>query len=257
VLLPIAALVAGPADDELMRRGLDAAYRDRDFERAAAAFRAVLAHTPGHYGARFQLARALDSAGRPDEARPLWEAVLAAAEAIGDRETVALARARLPGHPRLVIRTELGPITVQLDAVRAPRSTQSFLDHAAKKLYDGTVFHRVIAGFMIQGGAVTPDGREKRGLGGIPLESANGLKNARGTLALARTDDPGSGGQQFFINVVDNGFLDYAGPARPGYAVFGEVIEGMEVADRIAAAPKNAAGAPVHPVIIQSVQVAP
>jgi peptidyl-prolyl cis-trans isomerase A (cyclophilin A) len=134
--------------------------------------------------------------------------------------------------------TSLGDIVVQLDAEKAPKSVANFLQYVKSGHYNGTVFHRVIEDFMVQGGGMTADMKQKPVRAPIPLESRNGLKNERGTLAMARTMDPNSATAQFFINVKDNPFLD-ADNARDGngYAVFGRVVEGMDVVDRIRAVP--------------------
>lgn len=250
---PAAESAAPPAasgDEELMKAGLNALYARRDFAEAIDNFRKVLAHTPSHYGATFQLARALDGAGRTSESRPIWEKVLASAEQIGDWDTAGQARARLPGFPVVVITTEAGVVRVRLNPVRAPITVKNFLEYTDRNFYDETIFHRVIAGFMIQGGGSTRDGVNKPGGVGIANESGNGLLNLRGSIAMARTQDPNSAGSQFFINVVNNAFLDFHGPDAMGYAVFGEVISGMDVVDKIANAPKNADGSPVKPVAI-------
>ncbi len=130
--------------------------------------------------------------------------------------------------------TSQGDIVLQLDAAKAPRTVDNFVQYVKAGHYNGTVFHRVIDGFMIQGGGMTPDMKEKPTRGPIPLESQNGLSNQRGTVAMARTRDPNSATAQFFINVKDNAFLDAArSPDGHGYAVFGKVTQGMEVVDRI------------------------
>jgi peptidyl-prolyl cis-trans isomerase B (cyclophilin B) len=130
----------------------------------------------------------------------------------------------------------MGDITLELDVVNAPISTKNFLKYVSAGQYDGTIFHRVIPGFMIQGGGFTADMSQKASLLPIDNEAANGLKNDRGTIAMARTSDPHSATNQFFINLVDNGFLNHTAPTPRGwgYAVFGKVVEGMEVADSIA-----------------------
>jgi peptidyl-prolyl cis-trans isomerase A (cyclophilin A) len=134
--------------------------------------------------------------------------------------------------------TSMGDVVVELDAEKAPKSVENFLQYVRSKHYDGTIFHRVIETFMVQGGGFNPDLSQKPTRAAIPLESRNGLKNLRGTLAMARTNVPDSATAQFFINVVDNAFLD-AENARDGngYAVFGRVVEGMDVVDRIKATP--------------------
>jgi cyclophilin family peptidyl-prolyl cis-trans isomerase len=139
---------------------------------------------------------------------------------------------------KVLLKTSLGNITLELDAAKAPVTVENFLGYVRKKHYDGTVFHRVIDGFMIQGGGFAlTDGAvvEKTSGKGIINESQNGLKNARGTIAMARTSDPNSATAQFFINVKDNPMLDY--PSNGGYAVFGKVVDGMDVVDKIKTSP--------------------
>ena len=167
-----------------------------------------------------------------------------------------------PGNPVAVISTSKGDITVELFRDRAPVSVENFLQYAADRFYDGTIFHRVIPGFMIQGGGFTPDLVEKSTRPPIRNEAANGLSNLRGTLAMARTQALRSATAQFFINVADNrSKLDHRGysPADFGYAVFGRVLSGMEIADLIAGAPTHSVGphddVPVEPVVITSVRV--
>jgi len=154
--------------------------------------------------------------------------------------------------------TSLGDIVVELDAEKAPKSTDNFLKYVRAGHYDGTVFHRVIETFMIQGGGMKADMSEKPTRPPIPLESANGLSNLRGTLAMARTSDPNSATSQFFINVVDNQRLDKS-EGRDGYAVFGKVVEGMDVVDKIKVVPVANKGphqnVPVTPVIIKKASV--
>ena len=140
--------------------------------------------------------------------------------------------------PKVLLKTSFGDIVLELDAAKAPVTVENFLGYVKKKHYDGTVFHRVIDGFMIQGGgfALTEGALVEKSSGkGIINESQNGLKNSRGTIAMARTSDPNSATAQFFINVKDNAMLDY--PSNGGYAVFGKVIAGMEVVDKIKAVP--------------------
>jgi peptidyl-prolyl cis-trans isomerase A (cyclophilin A) len=152
--------------------------------------------------------------------------------------------------------TSMGDIVVEVDADKAPKSAANFIQYVKSGHYNGTVFHRVIDGFMVQGGGFTPALQQKPTKAPIPLESRNGLKNERGTLAMARTMDPNSATAQFFINVVDNPFLD-AENARDGngYAVFARVVEGMDVVDRIKAVPVgDKAGqqnVPLQPVILK------
>jgi peptidyl-prolyl cis-trans isomerase A (cyclophilin A) len=131
--------------------------------------------------------------------------------------------------------TSLGDFTVELDEESAPLSSRNFLRYVDEGFFDGTIFHRVIAGFMIQGGGFTADMQQKPGHKPITNEADNGLRNLRGTLAMARTNDLHSATSQFFVNLVDNAFLDHR-PGNFGYAVFGRVVGGMDVVDRIAKA---------------------
>jgi len=138
-------------------------------------------------------------------------------------------------------RTAFGTITIELEPEKAPISVRNFLKYVRSGHYEGTVFHRVIPGFMVQGGGFTPDLEEKPNQGPIKSEARNGLRNSRGTLAMARTNDPDSADSQFFINLRDNHRLDY-GIGGAGYTVFGRVLEGMEVVDRIAMVPTSSRG---------------
>ena len=132
----------------------------------------------------------------------------------------------------VVLVTSMGKIEIALATKEAQITTANFLSYVEDDYFDGTIFHRVIPGFMIQGGGFTPDGTQKTTGGPIVLESDNGLKNKRGTIAMARTSDPNSATSQFFINLVDNAILDKS-QGNDGYAVFGEVVEGMDVVDAI------------------------
>jgi peptidyl-prolyl cis-trans isomerase A (cyclophilin A) len=150
-----------------------------------------------------------------------------------------IAGAALPAAAqRVKLDTSAGPIMIELDAARAPKSAANFLKYVRAGHYDGTIFHRVIDNFMIQGGGMDAKMNEKRTQAPIPLEARNGLNNVRGSVAMARTQDPNSATAQFFINLADNSFLDAAN-ARDGqgYAVFGKVVEGMDVVDRIRVVP--------------------
>ena len=131
--------------------------------------------------------------------------------------------------------TNLGAFTLKLDAEKAPKTVENFLAYVADGHYDNTVFHRVIKGFMIQGGGFEPGMKQKECRAPIDNEAANGLKNKRGTVAMARTGDPHSATAQFFINVADNGFLNHTAPSMQGwgYAVFGKVVSGADVVDKI------------------------
>ena len=154
-------------------------------------------------------------------------------------------------------RTAFGTITIALDAEKAPLSVRNFLKYARSGHYDGTVFHRVMPGFMIQGGGFTPELEEKPTQGPIKNEARNGLRNSRGTVAMARTSNPDSADAQFFINLRDNHRLDY-GIGGAGYAVFGQVVEGMDVVDRIAMVPTASRGqhenVPQMAVVIRNVR---
>ena len=139
---------------------------------------------------------------------------------------------------KVLLKTNKGDITLELDAAKAPITVKNFLEYVNKKHYDGTVFHRVIDGFMIQGGGfAATDGKivQKPSGKGIKNEGKNGLKNKRGSIAMARTNDPDSATAQFFINVSDNAMLDY--PNNGGYAVFGKVTDGMDVVDKVRVVP--------------------
>lgn len=147
------------------------------------------------------------------------------------------APAKTPGGATVELDTTAGKIRIALDAEKAPITTKNFLEYVNAKFYDGTVFHRVIDGFMVQGGGFNIDGgqlKEKKTNAGIANEGKNGLKNDRGTIAMARTNDPNSATAQFFINHVDNNGLNHPNPDGHGYAVFGKVTEGMDVVDKIA-----------------------
>ena len=161
--------------------------------------------------------------------------------------------------PRVALETSEGKIVVELAPQAAPKTVENFLTYVKSGHYDGTVFHRVIPGFMVQGGGFTADMKEKSTRGTIPLESRNGLKNERGTLAMARRGDPDSASAQFFINVVDNANLDYPKPDGNGYAVFGKVVEGMDVVDKIRAVPTASRGphqnVPVAPITIKTARI--
>ena len=153
--------------------------------------------------------------------------------------------------------SKLGVITIELDADKAPKSAANFLEYVAKGHYNNTVFHRVIPGFMVQGGGFEPGMKEKRGNAPINNEANNGLKNNQYTLAMARTSDPHSATAQFFINIADNGFLNHTAPSAQGwgYAVFGKVISGQEVVDQIKTVATGRKGfhddVPVDDVVIE------
>ena len=163
--------------------------------------------------------------------------------------------------PQVKITTSMGEIVIELNAEKAPLTVENFLAYVNAKFYDGTIFHRVIPNFMIQGGGFTPEMQQKGTRSPIKNEASNGLKNLRGTIAMARTQSPDSATSQFFINHKDNPVLDYAGLGRDGYAVFGKVVKGMDVVDKIAAVPTTRRGpygdVPVAPVVMQSVEINP
>ena len=144
--------------------------------------------------------------------------------------------------PSVVIKTSMGSITVELDPAHAPKTVANFLSYVDKKAYDGTIFHRVIPGFMIQGGGFKPDMTEISYDAPVANEApSSGLKNARGTIAMARTSDPDSATAQFFLNLVDNAMLD-PNEQGPGYAAFGKITKGLDVMDKIAQVPTTTVG---------------
>jgi peptidyl-prolyl cis-trans isomerase A (cyclophilin A) len=144
--------------------------------------------------------------------------------------------------PSVVIKTSMGSITVELDPAHAPKTVANFLSYVDKKAYDGTIFHRVIPGFMIQGGGFKPDMTEISYDAPVANEApSSGLKNARGTIAMARTSDPDSATAQFFLNLVDNAMLD-PNEQGPGYAAFGKITKGLDVMDKIAQVPMTTVG---------------
>ncbi|MCM2358038.1 MAG: peptidylprolyl isomerase [Geobacteraceae bacterium] len=162
-------------------------------------------------------------------------------------------------NPQVLMETSLGSIKIELFVKEAPLSVKNFLDYVNKGFYNGTIFHRVINGFMIQGGGFTADMQQKATAAPIKNEADNGLKNDRGTIAMARTGNPDSATSQFFINVVNNDGLNRPRPDGFGYAVFGKVIEGIEVVDKIKAVKtginRGMPNVPDTPVLIKSVKV--
>jgi len=174
-------------------------------------------------------------------------------------DALAQAAAKASAAPRVLFETSEGNITLELNPDKAPQTVANFLAYVNDGFYNGTVFHRVIDGFMIQGGGMTADLKQKPTRAPIALENRGGLKNERGTIAMARTGDPNSATAQFFINVVDNGRLDYPNPDGYGYAVFGKVVDGMSVVDKIKGAPTTSMGGnqnvPVAAVVIRSAKV--
>jgi len=186
--------------------------------------------------------------------RPFLIAITAAA--------MCFALPALAANPQVEFDTTAGKIRVELYPDAAPKTVANFLDYVKAKHYDGTQFHRVIGGFMVQGGGFTPDFKQKPTKPPIAIESEQsskaGLLNVPGTLAMARTSDPNSATAQFFINVADNKFLNFREPTMQGYGytVFGKVVSGMDVVDKIAKAPTGAGGpfpkdVPTEPVIIK------
>ena len=161
----------------------------------------------------------------------------------------------------ILMTTTLGPMTLELDADIAPKTVENFLSYVSNGFYDGTIFHRVINNFMVQGGGFTADMEQKATQAPIDNEANNGLKNARGTIAMARTQDPHSATAQFFINVQDNNFLNHTGENMQGwgYTVFGKVTDGEDVLDKIRCVQTGSQGGhqdvPVEPIIIESVAV--
>jgi peptidyl-prolyl cis-trans isomerase A (cyclophilin A) len=155
----------------------------------------------------------------------------------------ALAQSAHADDPVVVFKTSMGEIDIQLDPAHAPISTKNFLAYVDKKFYDGTIFHRIIPGFMVQGGGFTPDMTEKPTDPPIKNEASNGLHNLRGTISLARTSDPDSATSQFFLNLVNNSDKLDPGMGDPsGYAVFGKIIKGLDVIDKMAQAPTTTKG---------------
>ncbi len=168
----------------------------------------------------------------------------------------------LANNPTVLLDTNLGEIEIELDIDKAPNTVDNFLRYVKDDLYNGTIFHRVIPGFMIQGGGFSEDFSRKPTYDPIKNEAGNGLKNSVGTIAMARTRDPHSATAQFFINVADNRFLNHTNKSLKGwgYAVFGKVTKGMSVVNKIALSPTGAKGpfaqdCPMESVIIQSITV--
>jgi cyclophilin family peptidyl-prolyl cis-trans isomerase len=164
--------------------------------------------------------------------------------------------------PRVELETSMGSIVLELNRDKAPLCVENFLSYVKDGHYNGTIFHRVISNFMIQGGGFTEDLQQKTTRTPIKNEANNGLKNARGTIAMARTSDPDSATAQFFINTVENDFLNYTAPTTQGwgYAVFGQVVTGMDIVDKIRNTPTGAKGmfrsdVPQTAVVIKSAKV--
>ena len=160
-------------------------------------------------------------------------------------------------QPTVQINTSAGAIVVELDSEKAPKTVDNFLAYVKSGHYSGTIFHRVIRRFMIQGGGMTPDLKEKPTRAPIVNEADNGLKNTAGTIAMARTADPHSASAQFFINVADNAFLDHTAKDGRGwgYAVFGRVTQGMDVVEKISRSPTWPGDVPTQAILIESVEL--
>ncbi len=160
---------------------------------------------------------------------------------------------------RVKLATSMGPIVIEVDEAKAPITAKNFRQYVESGHYDATIFHRVINGFMVQGGGFTKDLQQKPVQPPIKNESTNGLKNANYTVAMARTNVRDSATSQFFINVKDNAFLDFAGDANPGYAVFGKVVEGQDTVDKIKAVTtgnqRGMGDVPTTAVVIEKAEV--
>jgi len=167
----------------------------------------------------------------------------------------------MAANPVVEMTTSLGSVRMEIFADKAPKSAENFLQYVKDRFYDGTIFHRVIPGFMVQGGGFGQDMNQKKTRDPIGNEAQNGLKNTVGTLAMARTSNPHSATAQFFVNVADNEFLNFTSPTTQGfgYAVFGRVTQGMDVVNKIVAVPTGDRGGhqnvPVKPVVIQSMRI--
>jgi peptidyl-prolyl cis-trans isomerase B (cyclophilin B) len=161
-------------------------------------------------------------------------------------------------YPRVVMETNMGKVTIELFEDKAPATVKNFLKYVDDKHYDGTIFHRVIADFMIQGGGFEAGLKEKKTREPVKNEAGNGVSNERGTIAMARTSDPDSATAQFYINVVDNGKSLDRRPGSAGYTVFGKVVEGMDMVDKIRRAETRSVGphgnVPVNDVVIKSIR---
>ncbi len=189
--------------------------------------------------------------------------VLLAAALFSADSPAAGAKTDKPEHPKVALETSLGRIVIELEAAKAPKSVENFLEYVRAGHYDGTIFHRVIPGFMIQGGGFDAGMEQRHTRPPVQNEASNGLKNARGTVAMARTSDVHSATSQFFINTVDNRALDYkdSTPRGWGYAVFGKVVEGMDVVDKIEKVKTTTRApfenVPAEPVVIKKATLLP
>lgn len=180
-----------------------------------------------------------------------WLAVGLLASACSSAPSLAFA----DNPPRVLMKTSMGALVIELNPEKAPISVKNFLQYVRDGFYNGTIFHRIISGFMIQGGGLDEKLNEKPTRDPIKIESKNGLKNKQYTIAMARTQDPDSASAQFFINAQDNRFLDWPGRDGWGYAVFGKVISGTEVVDKIQLIKPGEDGLPSPRVVIESVTV--
>ena len=191
-----------------------------------------------------------------------WLAVSILASQTGAAQPAATAPTTpaAPASQRVAFDTSEGRIVIELRADKAPKTVANFVQYVNDGFYDGTIFHRVINGFMIQGGGFTTAMAQKPTRASIAPESSNGLKNVRGAIAMARTSDPNSATAQFFINVADNPRLDYPSFDGTGYTVFGNVVEGMDVVDKIRAVPtgrhEGFENVPLKPVVIKTARIA-
>lgn len=176
--------------------------------------------------------------------------ILAAALALGSAGHAAAADA-----PQVLLKTSMGDITLELNQEKAPKSVANFLQYVKSGHYNGTIFHRVIGSFMIQGGGYDAGMKQKPTNPPIENEASNGLKNEPYSVAMARTSNPNSASAQFFINVKNNAFLNYPGQDGAGYAVFGKVIKGTEVVDKIKDVQTGPGDVPVKPVVIESASI--
>ena len=167
----------------------------------------------------------------------------------------AFSSAQAADMPHVLLKTNMGDIVLELNAEKAPKTVKNFLSYVNSGHYNGTIFHRVIDGFMIQGGGFDKNMREKPAPNRVENEGKNGLKNTEYSVAMARTSDPQSAGAQFFINVKDNQFLNYPGQDGFGYAVFGKVTQGMDVVDKIKKVRTGGQDVPAQPVIIESATI--
>ncbi len=201
---------------------------------------------------------AADQAAAP--AKPVTAPVPAKAVAKPADATKPADTGKSTGNPKVKFTTSLGNVTVELYPDKAPKTVENFLQYVKDGFYSGTVFHRVIPSFMVQGGGFSKDLQQKRTRAPIHNEANNGLSNLRGTLAMARTGDPHSASAQFFVNLVDNQRLDYVSEANWGYCVYGKVVAGMDVVDKMAAAPTGPQGplpsdVPTTPIVIEKAEL--